>query len=176
MDTLGRLVAADERARLLFSHLRRFDTRTGNGARNCEVDDALGYIARILNEIFHLEAPIASPAPVVRLYSHWSGIALRLRGVLTPGVDTKDYFTVIVEAGEMEEHRQRRLMYRRGVSRRESEILTALADGKLPREMAAQMGLQSDTVKSYLRRLTDKLDLADIAALRSFARRNFRGD
>jgi hypothetical protein len=44
------------------------------------------------------------------------------------------------------------------------------------REMAAQFGRRSHTLKSYLRRLADKLDPVNIAALKVLRASHFNGD
>jgi DNA-binding CsgD family transcriptional regulator len=62
------------------------------------------------------------------------------------------------------------LRYRWGLSAREFEILALLGNGRMFTEMAQLMNLQRDTLKSYMRRLVDKFDLPDFAALRAFAR------
>ena len=107
--------------------------------------------------------------PVVWLYSHWSRILLRLRGVLADGADGGKYFTVLVEQGELNDQRRRRIMHRWGLSPREFEIITALADNAGTTEMARRMHLSPGTVKGYLQRLADKLNLPGISALRKFA-------
>jgi DNA-binding CsgD family transcriptional regulator len=172
MDSEGRVIAADERARALFGHLERFDAELSAGLGTIRQCDALQYIAHVLNRVFSKdgETEAASAVPVVRLFSHWSGVVLRLRGVLTPGAEGKNYFTVIVEQGELEDHRRSRLRYRWGLSAREFEILALLGNGRMFTEMAQLMNLQRDTLKSYMRRLVDKFDLPDFAALRAFAR------
>jgi DNA-binding CsgD family transcriptional regulator len=75
-----------------------------------------------------------------------------------------------VEQGELKEHRRRRIMYRWGLSPREFEIITALADSAGTTEMAHRMHLSPGTVKAYLQRLADKLNLPGIPALRTFAK------
>jgi DNA-binding CsgD family transcriptional regulator len=175
MDSDGRTIAADERARAFFGHLERFDVELSAGLSKFRQRDALQYIAHVLNRVFSKdgEPEAATASPVVRLYSHWSGVVLRLRGVLTQGVEGKNYFIVIVEQGELEDHRQHRLRFRWGLSAREFQILAGLANGRMPNEMAQHMNLQRDTLKSYMQRLVEKLDLLDFAALRAFARQEF---
>jgi DNA-binding CsgD family transcriptional regulator len=175
MDRERRVVAADERARSFFSHLERFDAEVNAAPRTGTLSDALQYIAGVLTCLFRNDdnVPVTSPSPMIQLYSHWSGVVLRLRGILTPGTEGRDYFTVIVEPGELQEQRRRRLRYRWNLSPREAELLTALGDGRQRREIASRMGVAGDTLKSYARHLVDKLDLPNSAALKVFARENF---
>ncbi|HJU11429.1 MAG TPA: helix-turn-helix domain-containing protein [Candidatus Binataceae bacterium] len=172
MDTARRVIAADDWTRSRFGYLERVDTQIGAKASHSNVHQALDYISRVLNGIFKDESDMqaATPPPVVRLYSHWSGIVLRLRGVVAYGADGRRYFTVLVEQGELGEHRRQRIMYRWGLSPREFEIISALADNAGMTEMAHRMHLSPGTVKAYLQRLVDKLNLPGISALRTFAR------
>jgi DNA-binding CsgD family transcriptional regulator len=166
----GRVVAADESARTIFAYLERFDIEIETQQKKCAITDALQYIASVLKQIFHDrgETGTMCSAPVVRLHSHWSGIVLRLRGIVAYGDDGGRYFTVIVEQGELKEHRQRRLMYRWGLSPREFEIVAALAEHARTSEMAYRMHLSTGTLKAYLQRLADKLNVEGMSALRKF--------
>jgi DNA-binding CsgD family transcriptional regulator len=171
----GRVIATDDVAKSFFARISRFESAMNAAAAEIRLNDAFVYITRILKRIFfdNSDREPTIPAPVMRVYSHASGIVLRLRGVLAQG-EGSNYLTVIVEQGELAEHRLGRLRYRWGLSPRETDILVAMSDGKKPAEIAAAMNLQRDTLKSYLRRLTDKLDIANMSELRSFARTNFR--
>lgn len=85
-------------------------------------------------------------------------MTLKLRGIVSHGSRGERFFTILVERGELAEHRRRRLMYRWGISMRELQILESLADKRQSGEIASELQVTAGTLKSYLRRLTDKLD------------------
>lgn len=173
LDSAGSVITADPTAISIFDDHALFD-RTNSIAFSSRLRDAFEYIARSLNAIF-AEATHHSGGqpPSVQFYSQWTGITLKLRGIVTHGSQGERYFTVMVERGELVEHRRRRLMFRWGVNGREFEMLEALADRKPNYEIASKMQVTSGTFKSYLHRLADKLDVASVPELRAFAQNNF---
>ena len=172
LDSAGRVIAADPSAISIFDNLALFN-RANSIAFSSRLRDAFEYIAQSLNAIFGDERFSNAQPPGVQFYSQWTGITLKLRGILTHGSQGERYFTVIVERGELAEHRRRRLMFRWGISARELEMLEAVADRKPNHEIASEMRVTSGTFKSYLRRLEDKLDVASVPELRAFAQNNF---
>ncbi len=108
--------------------------------------------------------------PATRIYSHWTGIALRLRGFITDSSLGQKYFTVLIEQGELEEHRRQRVMFRYGLSLREAELLRLLGSGLATSDIAERMAISTGTVKTNSGRLADKLASPGLAALRAFAR------
>ena len=68
---------------------------------------------------------------------------------------------VLVEAGEHAEHRRRRIMDRYGLSPRLMELLSLMASGLSTSEVAGRMGLSRFTLKDYLHRLMERLQLPD---------------
>ena len=93
---------------------------------------ALDYVMRTLKEIFHEPdgGSFNGAAPVYRLYHHWTGIVLKLRGVRMASVDGREYTTILVERGETVTGRRRRLQFRWGLSDREVEVLALIGQGK----------------------------------------------
>jgi DNA-binding CsgD family transcriptional regulator len=172
LDSAGRVITADPTAISIFDNLALFN-KANSIAFSSRLRDAFEYIARSLNAIFGDERHSDAQPPSVQFYSQWTGITLKLRGILTHGSQGERYFTVMVERGELVEHRRRRLMFRWGVSGREFEMLEALADRKPNHEIASKMRVTTGTFKSYLRRLADKLDVASVPELRAFAQTNF---
>lgn len=158
----GRVQALSPRARSIFQQIGIFDREPADPFSAQSMRAALDYVARILRTVFF--APDGPPpefdSPVVRIFAHASGLVLKLRSFLTNGDCQHRYFTVIIEQGETAEHRLRRLMYRYGLSRRETEVLLRLNGAPLTyHEIAATMGLSKETVKTYFKRIAEKLDL-----------------
>ena len=80
-------------------------------------------------------------------------------------------FFVAVEAGETDDRFAKRIMYRFGLNQAQAELLTLLANrpASRPAELAALRKIRPDTLKKSLRRLADRLDLDNQAALRELA-------
>lgn len=51
-----------------------------------------------------------------------------------------------------------------GLTRREAELLTLLAEGLTPRQASEKMGVSAETVRTHARNLYQKLDVSDRAA------------
>jgi DNA-binding NarL/FixJ family response regulator len=51
-----------------------------------------------------------------------------------------------------------------GLTRREAELLTLLAEGLTPRQASQKMGVSAETVRTHARNLYQKLDVSDRAA------------
>ena len=171
MKPNGDVVALDNRARSIFHKIGVFDDLSADAFAQSQVKSSLQYIAKILCAVFFEKQPTAFEldSPVVRIYSHRTGVALKLRGYLTFGDPDQHCFTVIVEEGETAELRHKRIMYRYGVSRREVELLGLVAARERAAEIAARMSVTTETARTYLKRLTDKLELTGRRALVEFA-------
>ena len=74
-----------------------------------------------------------------------------------------------MQAGENAEHRHRRVMFRYGLTPRLMELLALIGSGLGNAEAGARMGLSRFTVKDYVHRLMERLQLPDKASLRRFA-------
>ena len=110
----------------------------------------------------------------VRVYSHRSGMVLKLRAVDATGVGgAADRVAVLVERGELRDQRRRSLMYRRGLNGTELAILETLRRDSPLRESAVALGVTGGTLKGYVRRLADKLGVVGTIALRAFAHEEF---
>ena len=167
----GAVVGIDEIAKSTFQEIALLE---GNPAwiDGGTLRAGFEYVARSLREIF--AGPDAAPwlalPPTTAIHCHKSGIAIRLRAIVTDGYDGERAVTVLVERGATRQLRRDQLMQRYGLSQREFELLEMTAAALYPREIAARMGIGIGTLKSYLQRLNDKLGLDGTASLRDFAR------
>jgi DNA-binding CsgD family transcriptional regulator len=170
MDFSGRVIAMNRVAERQFHQIAVFDgLRVDDFNRRLEL--ALDYVTRTVRAVFGSGGECwENRVPVARVYSHWTGVTLTLRGFVTDRSFEKKYFTVLVEERELEQHRQQRLMLRHGLSRREAELLLLLAAGLATRQISDRMAIGVGTIKTYSARLVDKLGLENPAALRTFAR------
>jgi hypothetical protein len=92
----------------MFHQIGVFDNLPADAFAASQVQSSLEYIANILRSIFldKGQPSFNLNSPVVRVYSHRTGIILRLRGYLINGDLNQRYFTVIVEEGETQESRR----------------------------------------------------------------------
>ena len=169
MSLKGKVLALNQAAARLFHQLGVLDGLRAD-AFTIQISQGLEYIARTVRTIFHdRENSAHTGAPAARIFSHASGITLCLRGFVTERNRGKECVVVLVEQGELEQHRRQRIMYRYGLSPREAELLTLLGSGLSSRDIAARMGVGKGTIKTYANRIADKLDLRSLLALRQFA-------
>jgi DNA-binding CsgD family transcriptional regulator len=137
-------------------------------ARNFRL--ALDYVARTLESIFHEpDSGSSTAAPVCRLYHHWSGTVLRLRGVRMVGSDEREYVTVLVERGETVEARRSRFIARWGLSQREAGILALIAESKTGPEIAILLRISHDTARKHTSRILEKLGVETRTAAAAMA-------
>jgi DNA-binding CsgD family transcriptional regulator len=175
-DQRGRVVSIDDAARAIFTELALFEAAPTDPVLPARVGDSLSHIANCVKGVLGNEAdPCASKgAPVVRIYSHGSGIVLKLRAARAWEIDgATDQIAVLIERGEFRDQRQRRLMYRWGLNNTELAIVEALRRDLMMREAAAAIGVSGGTLKTYVRRLSDKLGIEGIFVLRRFAHKEF---
>ena len=167
----GRVIAADATARAIFQELALFDGYSVSSFARERLQTALAYIEQTLRSIFEDRADPWNilHSPAVRLYSHRIGLVLKLRGVVVDGEAGQNQVVVMVEAGEHAKHRRRRIMDRYGLSPRLMELLGLMGSGLSGAEAAGRMGLSRFTVKDYVHRLMERLQLPDRASLRRFA-------
>ncbi len=167
----GRVIAADATARAIFQELALFDGYSADAFAHQRLQTALAYIDQTLRAIFEDRADPWNilHSPAVRLYSHRIGLVLKLRGVVVDDETDQHQVVVLVEAGEHAEHRRRRIMDRYGLSPRLMELLSLMASGLSTSEVAGRMGLSRFTLKDYLHRLMERLQLPDRTELRRFA-------
>jgi DNA-binding CsgD family transcriptional regulator len=167
LDRRGKLVAADARVRTMFAEFSAFDADAAAGEETAEVRQGLAGIAHALVQIFNDGGMPSSSVPATRVWSHRTGISLRLRGVaLDAEGSCGRYFAVVVERGELEAQRRRRVMLSYGLSPTEFEVLRLIAAGNSRSEIAAALGLVPGTLKTHLKRLAEKLEVENYAALR----------
>jgi len=135
------------------------------------VRDALDYVTQTLKSIFHEPDGGSSTvdAPVYRLYHHWTGIVLKLRGVRMVGFDGREYVTVLLERGETPESHRRRLLIKWGLSRREAEVLSLIVEGKTGPVISILLSISHDTVRKHTSRIFEKLGVETRAAATAVA-------
>jgi DNA-binding CsgD family transcriptional regulator len=107
--------------------------------------------------------------PVYRLYHHWTGIVLSLRGVRMVGADGRDYIAVLIERGETMETRRRRFHARWGLSPREAEILWLMAESKTGPEIGTLLSISHDTVRKHTSKVLEKLGVETRTAAATIA-------
>lgn len=168
----GRVLAIDESARSIFTRIAMFEGSALNPFVNDKIRPMLNYLTRSLGEIFNVRGDVASDLgpPSTCLYFYRTGTVLRLRGFVQEGDAGARYYNVMVEAGELAEHRRLRLMIRHGLSPREADLLRILAKNYRGREAAMAAGIAPTTLHKYIREMTDKLGIHGSASLRQFAR------
>ncbi len=162
-------------ARQMFFAMGVFDGLSYDAFSAGRIHQSLEYIARTLRGIFETcdrSEPEAAAAPV-RIFTHHSGLTLRLRGMRTEGEGGQRSFTVLVEQGELEEHRERRLMARYGLRRDQLAMVRMVGKDLRPREIAARLAISPSKLKNSLQRLTERLGLGDRMKLREFAAQIF---
>jgi uncharacterized protein (UPF0147 family) len=83
MDRGGRPIAIDAEATLIFQQLGVLDGMSADTFAARNVRHALDYVMHTLKNIFQEPdgGSSTAAAPVCRLYHHWTGTMLRLRGV-----------------------------------------------------------------------------------------------
>ncbi len=156
MDAKGNIIAIDDEARSIFANVAGFDGVHLPTLRN-DLNTALRYVHRMLISVFHKDDDNSVGAPVVRLWSHWTGIVLKLRGVMLQGVDGREYINVLVERGETESLRRERMLARWGLTDRESEVLGFLTMGKTDPEIAIILGMSPRTVSKHVEHILQGL-------------------
>jgi DNA-binding CsgD family transcriptional regulator len=171
MQRDGRVLAMDAQARSMFLRLNVFDERFDQIASN-RIAGALGRITRTMQEIFwNRSGPsLATSPPFETVYSHWTGVTLKLRGVLLDGDPNQKYFMVLVQTGDLKHYLRQKVTYRWGFTSRELEIIRGLAFERQRTEIASSLDIAPETLKIYLRRLADKVGVNGVSDLRRFAR------
>ena len=172
LDRYGKLIALDSVARLIFLQVGVFDGLAWDAFPRHPVHESLDYIVRTLGLIFQEPdgAAFSIAAPVCRVYVHWTGIVLRLRGIQVAGADGREFITVLIERTETVQARRQRFFLRWGLSLREAEILELIAQSKTGPESAILLGISHDTVRKHTSRVFEKLGVETRAAAASIAR------
>ncbi|MBV8773755.1 MAG: hypothetical protein JO166_15720 [Deltaproteobacteria bacterium] len=169
MNREGKVLSLNETAYSIFKQFAIYDNWGSRVSTNDELRTQLGYVAKVLHDIFGDNQQIAAEActPITKIYAHRAGATLRLRGFVSNLIG--GHFTVLIELGETETLLRYRLTARYGLSRRQTEILMLLRHDTTTREMASRLQIGASALKSSLRELRLKLDLPDLASLREFA-------
>jgi DNA-binding CsgD family transcriptional regulator len=171
LDRRGKFIALDSIARRIFQQIGAFDGLASETFSRHPVRESLEYITGALSGIFHGPelASLSAGAPVSKLHVHWTGIVIRLRGVLMIGTDGREYINVLVERGETAEARRRRLSVRWGLSPRETEILWMVSEGRTGPEIAILLRVSHDTVRKHTSRILEKLGVETRTAAAAIA-------
>jgi DNA-binding CsgD family transcriptional regulator len=159
LDSNCKLLAIDPDARLILQQLGVLDGVAVDQFAPTPVRDGLAYISRKLAEIFRGADSDCerAAAPVYRIYHHWTGILLKLRGVQMIAADGREYITILVERGETAHARRARASARWGLSERESQILSLIGDGRTGPEIALILEISHDTARKHTSKILDKL-------------------
>jgi DNA-binding CsgD family transcriptional regulator len=169
MDSTGRPVALDQRARSLFFQAGLCDGVAVQACSEAQWRPLLEHIARLLRAIF--EQGMSSQgdigAPTAQIVCYRAGIILRLRGYATAGASRRNIFVVLVEQIEPEEFFRQRIMYRYGLAPREAEVMAFLRNNVPTGRIAAELGVSPVTVKTYIRQIISKLEVDNLSALRA---------
>ena len=170
MDSNGRPIALDPRARSLFFQAGLCDGVAVQACNEAQWRPLLEYIAHSLRAIFQRSTNSNNDigAPAAQIVSYRAGIILRLRGYVTAGATGGSVFVVLVEQIEPEEFFHQRIMYRYGLSPREAEMLAFLRNRVPSARIAAELGISLVTVKTYIRQIISKLEVSNLSALRAF--------
>jgi len=171
MDRVGKPIAMDAEARLIFQRLGVFDGVSVDAFASRPVREALDYVSNTLRSIFSEPdcGSSAAGAPVYQLYHHWTGTVLRLRGVRMLGSEGPEYTTVLIERGETYESRRRRLLAYWGLSQREAEVLTLITEGKTGPEISILLRISHDTTRKHTSRIFEKLGVETRTAAAALA-------
>jgi len=172
MDRTGKPIAMDAQATLIFQQLGALDGFSANKFAAPQVRDAIDYVTHTLKAIFSVASGDSSTTgvPLYRLYHHWTGIVLKLRGVQLMGSEGGEYVTVLLERGETSESRRRRLLIKWGLSDREAQVLSLVAEGKTGPEISLLLRISHDTARKHTSRIFEKLGVETRTAAASVAR------
>jgi DNA-binding CsgD family transcriptional regulator len=170
MDRAGEIVVMDEPARLALGQLAVMDG-VGIAALDYRFKKALQYLHGITLATF-IEHGDLGRLPTVRMFSHWSGIVMKLRGAMATGSDGREYISVLVERGDSTELRRRRAMARWGLSQREAEVLSFVALGKTNSEIGTILGISAMTAKKHLQNIYASLGVENRTAAAALASEN----
>ena len=171
MDRGGRVLSVNSAAQSIFHQLAIYDGFETDLSSSGEMSAALGYIARQLRAIFgnRDETSIDAAQPVVRIYSHRSGVMLRMRGFITNLGKNGGHLAVMIEPGETNSLLRQRLSARYQLSRRQADVLMLLRSGASNKQIAELLATSRSALKSSLGELRLKLDLSDRCSLRDIA-------
>ena len=159
LDEGGRPIAIDAAARLIFQQVAIFDGIGSDAFASRPIQAALEYVQARIAQIFTDPdgGSFDGPAPVYRLFNHWTGSILKLRAVRMFGEGTGAFTSIIVERSETAAMRRRRYQLRWGLSDREAEVLALVGNGKTGPEISTILGISHDTARKHLARIFVRL-------------------
>ncbi len=172
LDQSGHPIAMDSSARQIFHQIGVFDGIGSDAFAARSIRSALDYVMLTLRQIFREPegGSFNGSAPVYRLYHHWTGVVLKLRGVRMASTDGREYTSVLLERGETAAARQRRVQFRWGLSDREAEVLALIGQGKTGPEISIILNISHDTARKHTSRILEKLGVETRAAAATVAR------
>ncbi len=158
LDERGRVIGANKEAEAVFAEMAIAGGHHPGLLAPDRAHELFSYLARLLDRIFRdSTCDSVLGVPAVRFYCHSTGIALKMSGIITHGSEGRRYITVLTERGELRTHRRTRLGATFGLSGTDIVVLGGLRNGLTNAQLAAKMGVAPDTVKTYVRRLGEKL-------------------
>ncbi len=171
LNQAGKVCALDRTAEEIFSEIGILEGVRADMVAPGRASALFEYITRTLQAIFRETKLIPDPdTPALRIYSHRTGIVLKLHGVMTRGADGRERVTVLLERGELRSHRRSRMAVRLGLCASDIAILDGLRAGLHGAAMAERMQIAPGTLKVYMSRLAEKLTPnGGIEELRRFA-------
>ena len=169
LDGAGKIVAIDSVAKSMFMQTAIFDGISTRDFESVLLKGAVDYIFNSLKRIFSDPKGIAvhGSAPVYSINQHWTGVTFRLRGIRMTDPQGREYFSILVERGETPELRARCAMLRWGLSPREAEVLSFVAQGKSGPEISTLLDISHDTARKHLGRIYEKLGVENRTAAAS---------
>jgi DNA-binding CsgD family transcriptional regulator len=171
LDRQCRVFAIDPEAQAILAELCALDGRPANGVAGDGIRSNLAYVTELVAQMFGARGESSQDyeVPALRVWTHRTGITVRLRGFALNGDSDSRHFVAFLERGELETYRRQRVMLRWGLSPLECEILRFLAHGRRGRELAADIGIAPGTLKTHLSRLVEKTAVCSYAELRDFS-------
>ncbi len=155
-DFRGRILAMDRTARILFAQPAVLDGRPADAFATSNLREGLRYVSAVIRQAFGAfdfasEASMAAPA--ARVWWHATGTVLLLKTLLTERLSGSPFVTILVEERQIVSMKHKRLALRHGMSPRESEIFQLLNAGTPRKEIAYQLGLSANTVRTYIKQI-----------------------
>ncbi len=158
-DSRGKVLAMDRTARSLFSQPAILDGKPMDAFATSNLREGLRYVAAVLRQAFggFNSASDAQPTvPAARVWWHGAGTVLLLKATLGDRVSGSPFVTILVEERELVSAKHKRLALKHGMSARESQVFHLANAGTPRKEIAYQLGLSVNTVRTYIKQIAQK--------------------
>ena len=155
-DLRGRILAMDRTARILFSQPAILDGRPTDAFATSNLREGLRYVSAVVQQAFGAFDFASEPhmaVPAARVWWHATGTVLLLKAVLGERVSGLPFVTILVEERQLVSMKHKRLALRHGMSPRESEVFRLVGAGTPRKEIAYQLGLSVNTVRTYIKEI-----------------------